>query len=511
MKITQIATALNSVINELQIGAKTVDDVTVTAQVAEDLSNIVDVGKDITKFTGADHNNFDTFIEKLIDQVGKITFVDRTYTSQAPDIMVDSWEYGSIMMKVRAEVPDARDNDTWKLSGHKSAGTYPDPFELSPPDVSAKFYNTKTTYEVPITLCQVQLEEAVRSAADMQRLISMIENRVQLKRTLCNDGLIMETITNLMAGVINEGNGDRVIDLLALYNAGPNAGGTPLTASKALSTPDFLKFATATMMKYKKYLAKASVRYNSGNYITFTPRDRLKFIAVADFAKDVETYLYSGTYHDEFVKMDGYEEVADWGCSGSDADRYKLFKYLGAGVDGEEINPTLVTADCVLAIMFDEWGAVCANRNDRVTSIYNPRGEYTNFFYKWDAAYLNDWFENAVIFTIGGTSRSGIAGTVEAGSASGSTKFTLSDSLPTGHSLKVNNVTTASAPAVEIGETFVASGDDKYPSGTWSNYTSGGDIASAATTKTVTIIELDASSRIVGFTRFVPTSSQIAT
>ena len=509
MKITQIATALNNVINELQVGAQTVDGITVTPQVKEDLSNIVDVGKDVTKFTGGSSDNFDSFVGKLIDQVGKMTFVDRVYTSQAPDIMVDDWTYGSIMMKVRCELPDAQDNATWQLSQYAAGAmsdNYPDPFELSPPDVEAKFYNTKTTYEVPITLCQVQLEQAVRSASDMQRLIAMIENRVQVKRTLCNDGLIMQTITNLMAGVIQENSGNRVIDLLGLYNAGPNAGGTALTAAKALSDSDFLKFATATMTKYKKYLAKASTRYNSGDYVTFTPADRLKFIVVADFAKDVESYLYSGTYHEEFVKMDGYEEVADWGCSGTDADRFKLFKYLGAAPDGTAIPPTLVTADYVVGIMFDEYGAVCANRNDRVTSIYNPRGEYTNFFYKWDAAYINDWMENAVVFTLGTPSVDELAGEFAAGSAANTTKFTLAGELPEGFSLKVNNVAHASAPSVELGKKFVSG---TYPTGTWSNYTNGANIASAATTKTVTVIELDSDDRIVNYVQHKTQSTEI--
>ena len=44
----------------------------------------------------------------------------------------------------------------------------------------------------------------------------------------------------------------------------------------------------------------------------------------------------------------------------------------------------------VLAAMFDRDAAAVCNQNYRVTSIYNPRGEYFNYFYKWDAMYLND-------------------------------------------------------------------------------------------------------------------------
>ena len=511
MKITQIAGALNTVINKLDIGATKVDDVIVTPTVAEDLGNIVDVGKAILDYTGVGNKNFDSFMEALIDQVGKITFVDRVYRSQAPNIMVDDWTYGSIMMKVRCELPDAQDNGTWQLASYHGAGKYPDPFELSPPDVEAKFYNTKTTYEVPITLCQVQLEQAVRSASDMQRLISMIENRVQVKRTLCNDGLVMQTLTNFIAGRIYEnantvGGSGRVINLLADYNTiHSGETGFPLSATKALQDEGFLRYATATMMKYKKYLAKASTRYNSGDYVTFTPADRLKFVVVADFAKDVEAYLYSGTYHDEFVKMDGYEEVADWGCSGTDADRFTIYKYLGSAIDGSEMTPVLINNPYVIGVMFDEWGAVCANRNDRVTSIYNPRGEYTNFFYKWDAAYLNDFMENCVVFTLGGPVSEAFttAPTFAKGTNSDTTKITATANDASNDSLKYAiNVTGGVSAGTDYTE---------YDGVTWTSLTSGTatDNVSVAENDIVTIIEIDGDDKIVAIANHKVASSEI--
>ena len=72
MKVKQIATILNTVINPEQIGE--------TAVVNEDLSNIVDVGKALTA-AGTFGENFDNFTKTLIDQVGKVVFVDRVYTA----------------------------------------------------------------------------------------------------------------------------------------------------------------------------------------------------------------------------------------------------------------------------------------------------------------------------------------------------------------------------------------------------------------------------------------------
>lgn len=385
MKINQIAQALNETFNKEQVG--------LSAVVNEDLSNIVDIGRELAGTDTFGAENFDSFTRSLIDQVGKIMFVDRTYTSQAPNILKDGWEYGSILEKVRCELPDARDNATWDLFAypHTGGAAYPDPFELSKPDVKAKFFNSKTTYEVPITLTTVQVKEAFQSASQMSAFIAMIENRIAMKMTLCNDALIMATIDNLIGQKLHSG--QNVVNLVSAYNT---ATGQSITAATALTDKEFLRFASKTIGMYKKYLAGASALYNEGGYITFTPAERLKFVANTEFAKALDAYLYSDTFNEEFVKLAGYEEVAYWQGSGtSNGDRLTID--VSIDVDG---SPIEVKNTGVVAVMFDDEAAAVCNQNYRTTSIYNPRGEYTNYFYKWDAMYMNDTLENAVVFVI---------------------------------------------------------------------------------------------------------------
>lgn len=397
MNIKQLATILNGTAQAAGI----IDQTTgAAAIVAEDLSDIVDIGKTVLDYTGQSNANYDSFMRNLIDQVGKIMFVDRTYTSQAPDILKDSWEYGSILEKVRCEVPDARDNATWDLFNYPVAGgaAYPDPFELSKPSATAKFFNSKATYEVPITLTDVQLREAFQSASQFGSFIAMIENRIRMKMTLCNDGLIMATIANLIGQKLNSTQGG--INLLALYNG---SSATPLLAADALRDKEFLRFAASTIAKYKKYLAVASKNYNDGTYLTFTPADRLRFIANTEFAKALDAYLYSDTYNEEFVKLDGYSEVAFWqgtsaSTAGDEAGRLKIDVTIADST--AQGGKTEVEQDGVLAVMFDDEAAAVCNANYRVTSQYNGRGEYTNYFYKWDAMYMNDTQENCVVFYI---------------------------------------------------------------------------------------------------------------
>ena len=390
MHINQLTNVLNGTLSATGI----IDQITGEAAVAnEDLSNIVDIGKTVLNYTGQSNENYDSFMRNLIDQVGKVVIVNRTYVSQAPNILKDSWEYGSILQKVRVSVPEVRDNATWDLFNYPKTGgdAYPDPFELSKPGATAKFYNSKNTYEIPITLTDYQLKEAFQSASQFGSFIAAIENRIRMKQTLCNDGLIMATIDNLI-GLTLSGNGGKVVNLLTLYNG---ASGT-LTAAEALTNKEFLRFASATIAKYKKYIAQASAKYNAGNYITFTPADKLKFITNTEFAKALDAYLYSDTFNEEFVKLDGYSEVPFWQGSGT-ADGDRLTVDVSVDVSG---TATEVKNTGVLAVMFDDEAAAVCNENYRTTSIYNPRGEYTNYFYKYDAMFMNDVEENCVVFTI---------------------------------------------------------------------------------------------------------------
>lgn len=396
MQIKQIASVLNAAIEKEITGEVDL--------IQEDLSNLVDVGKIVTTSLSASGNT-NNFVATLIDRIGRVKYVDRTYTSQAPNILKDSFEYGSILMKVRAEVPDFQENTSWKLGALDGYGIKDkeelDPFVISAPSATQQVYNSRITYEAPITISELMLKQAFTSPAEMGNFIAMIENRIQLKMTLSTDALIMRTINNLIGlkiGRAGANSSNNVVNLLSLYNTAVGAGNA-LTAEAALRNTDFLRFATKTIALYKDYLKTASVKYNEGGYLTFTPADRLKFVVLSEFAKDMETYLYADTYHNEFVVMDGYSTVPFWQTQGDGVDDYDIRSAIDVSCTDGTSNFSVAQSG-IVGVMFDEEAAAVVNENYRVTSQYNPRGEYTNYFYKWDAGYMNDTYENCIVFLV---------------------------------------------------------------------------------------------------------------
>ena len=318
----------------------------------EDLSNVVDIGKQIV-----DANAVDNYVKSLVDHIGKVIFVNRKYNGNVPSVLKDAWEYGSILEKIDADIPEAKENESWKLTN----GTDYSPNVFYKPTVTVKFYNSKTTFEVAMSFTEKQVKESFNSADQLNGFISMLYNSVDKSMAVKMDSLIMSTLNNATATVIQSNfasvtNGDyskststQAVNLLKVYNTKM---GTSLTADKALSDKDFLKFASMTIGLYKDRLGKMSTLFNVGKKARFTPSEALHIVALSDFMASLNSYLEADTFHNELVKLpNGIETVPYWQGSGTDYGFDSVSNIHITIKNGETTKE--VNAKGILAIMFD--------------------------------------------------------------------------------------------------------------------------------------------------------------
>lgn len=389
MKVTQIATIMNTVTSEI-LGK--------TDVVAEDLSNIVSVGKEIL-----DTTDVDNYVRKLIDHIGRVIFVDRVYRGTAPSVLMDNWEYGSVLEKITVELPEAEENETWNLQdGHTYAQDV-----FTAPKVSAKFFNGKVTFEIPMSFTELQVKSSFSSPSQLNSFMSMLYNAVNKSMTVKLDSLIARTINNFAAVTLSEAFSDgnygsgattRAVNLLYLYNQ--KYPDKPLKASDCVTNPDFIRFASYTMGMYIERLSKISSLFNIGGFDRFTSSDVLHIIMLADFEKAAMTYLQSSTFHDELVALPKHETVPYWQGSGTDYSFDSVSSIHVTANDGEASSGVEVQASGILAVMFDRDALGVSNLNQRVTSHYNARAEFFNNWYKADSGYFNDFNENFVVFYV---------------------------------------------------------------------------------------------------------------
>lgn len=397
MKVEQIYKLLNDVTSEV-LGKSDI--------VAEDLSNVVDVGTEV--FNNADVDNY---VRSLINHIGKVIFVNREYNGTAPSVLMDGWEYGSVLEKISADIPEAEENASWNLEDKQQ---YPyDTFYK--PSVSAKFFNSKTTFEVPMSFTEMQIKESFSNASQLNGFLSMIENSVRKSMTVKTDGMIQRTINNMIAqtlyaefpnvegGNYSEVTGIKAVNLLKLYNEKFNSGenDTKLTVDKALNTPEFIRFAIFEMGMYKDRMSKLSTLFNVNGKARFTPSDYLHIILLSDFARSAGVYLYNanGQFNNDYIQLGEYETVPYWQGSGND---YSFSNVSDIHANIKAGNTTAeVVASGILGIMFDRDSLGVCNENERTTTAYNPKGEFYSSFYKYDCQYFNDLSENFVVFFIG--------------------------------------------------------------------------------------------------------------
>lgn len=383
MKVEQIATILNTISEEMLGEA---------AVTTENLDNIVDVGKSYTDvFNQA--NGLDNFVKSLIDHVGRVVIVDRTYRPSGVGLIRDAWEYGSILEKIRIDLPEATTNDSWALT----AGTkYDDILVYSPPTVSATFFNKRVTYDIPMSFAEKQVKSAFSNAAEMNRFISGIENRIRTAISFYNEQLEKRVVNNLIVSKTNR------VNLLAQYNAEAAEAGQTLTADKAMTSPAFLRFAAARIAQYSDYMADMSTRFNESGYAAQSPKDYQKFITLSMFARAVEVYSESDTYHNEFVKLIDHTNVSAWQgiTDGTDEFDFDIVSSVNAIPAGAAQGAEAVEVSGVIGVLMDkDAGAVCCE-DYRVTSFYNASNETIKNYYKWDAMYMSDLAENVIIFVV---------------------------------------------------------------------------------------------------------------
>jgi len=391
MKVEQIYSLVNDITGEL-LGK--------TDLLQEDLSNVVDVGTELF-----DNVSVDNYVKTLVNKIGKTIFVNRPYKGSVPSVLMDSWEFGSVLEKIQADIPQATENESWDLV---DGATYNQDIFYKP-SISVKFFNKRVTFEVPMSFTELQVKESFTSANQLNGFLSMLYNAVENSMTIKIDSLIMRTINNMIAETVyhdiplNDGEsyadktGIKAVNLLKQYN---DLTGSNLTPDKALSNEGFIKYATYTINLYADRLTKISTLFNVGGKERFTPKDKLNIVMLSDFKASADIYLQANTFNKELVELPKADTIPYWQGSGQNYS-LKDISTINVKLTKEGNKNRIVNISGILAVMFDREALGVTNLDRRVTTNYNAKAEFFNNYFKFDAGYFNDLNENFVVFFMG--------------------------------------------------------------------------------------------------------------
>lgn len=381
MTVKQIYDIMNNITKEM-LGD--------TIVVAEDLSNIVELGQQFEDVVGLDN-----YVRKLPDHVGRVIFVDRKYEGRAPQILMDGWEYGSIMEKIATRIPEAVESEDWQLTDGQSY----DPNVFHAPDVYGEFWNKRVTFEIDMSITRKQVKSSFDNVTQLNSFLSMILNSIETSLTVKLDALIMRTVNNMIGetfysefpgGTYTGASGVKAVNLLYLYNQKYSAS---LTADKAIVTPEFIRFAAYTMANYMDRIKVLSNLFNIGGESRFTPDSKLHVAMLSEFKNAANVFLQSDTFHENYVALPNSDGVAFWQGSGTDYGFSSTSEVKIKTASGHDVDAT-----GVLAVMFDRDALGVSNLDREVRTHYNEKADFWNYFYNAFAGYFNDTNENFIVF-----------------------------------------------------------------------------------------------------------------
>lgn len=391
MKTTQIAPYVNAALKE------TLGENAVTT---DDLSNIVDSGQALESA-----NLQDTFTKGLMNQVGRMVFVERPYDGIAPSILVDGAEFGSVIAKFSADLPEAQEDQSWSLT---DGGTYPPVFYAT--EVHNKLWNTTKPYEFRRSVYYDQLKQSFRSPEEMNRFLSMIATQVQNAATIAIDNTIRATINNFIGetmhdldagGTYSGKSGVRAVNLLYLYNNGPNAGGTALTAQNCIHNPEFIRYAIFIINLVKDRMHGMNTLYNIGGQTRFTSTDRMKTVLLAQFADAAGVFLYDGVgqFKTENLGLGTVEKVPYWQGIGTTFDTDLSFVEAST-INVKTSENNTVNASGIIGVVFDRDALGVYNERQKVTTDYSGAADFWTSYYKYRRNVWNDFNEQFVAFYV---------------------------------------------------------------------------------------------------------------
>ena len=393
MKIEQVYALTNDATSQV-LGEKAVSIV--------DATTLVDVGSAIF-----DSNAVEPYAKALVNVIGRDVFVNRPYSPVAPSVYMDEWLYGSVMRKSQMDMPQATINESWELE----PGTSYDQNIYYAPTVTVKYFNGKSTFEIPMSITEDQIRQSFRSPEDLQVFIAMIFTGMENALAVRMQTLTLATVGHFIGATLHDAYPDpdsstpytnvgsaKCVNLLALYKEQyPDQ--DALTPDQCVKDPNFLRFAALQIGIAVDRLPVMSTLYNIEGKERHTPRDRMHLLMLSDFARGADIYLQSSTFHNELTRLPEAEKVPFWQGSGDDYGFASVSK-IHTNIEAANGDKVEVVASGILAVIWDRYALGITNMNRRTTTHYNGRAEFMNYWMKADMHYFNDYQENFVLFFV---------------------------------------------------------------------------------------------------------------
>ena len=273
------------------------------------------------------------------------------------------------------------------------------------------------------TVYEYQVKQAFRDEQSFNAFVAGIltekGNDIESQKEAFN----RMTLLNYIAGVYDldaASSAGRVVNLTSEFNTYYNIS-TPYTTSELLTTylKEFLEFFTSEYKKYSDLMTYRSASFhhapagpNGEVLLRHTPKDKQRFICYNPFWLKARAMVMPEIFAPQYLAEPQFEAVDFW-QSFEDGPAIKVTPAIPdfdstSGTFGTQVAGSAVSLDYVLGILYDEDAIMTDFQlESSATTPLEARKRYRNIWWSFAKNSINDFTENAIIFTMEDPSEGG--------------------------------------------------------------------------------------------------------
>lgn len=394
LSFDQIATVLNAILAQA----------TGTSALA-----VTDTSSFITAGAEALQCGYDTLSTAISQVLSRTIFSIRPYSSKFKGMEVTEAAYGNMIRKLSA-IDKPFENDVSIDPTAIVDGNSIDPYIISKPLVQQENFVSMTAVKKMLTVYDWQLDQAFENSAQFGSFISMMMQNASDMLEQARENLKRMTLVNLIGAIIGNYSTNQQVQLVTEYNVYIGSPSPALTWADICANQGhyqrFMRFAYARIASVAAMFTERSAKFHvslAGKTIMrHTPYEDQRLYMLAQERYSMEAQVLADAFHDNYLKYADVETVNFWQSIDTPDEINVTPSYLEtAGANAGTIQKgASVNQGGIFAVLMDRDACGITVMNERARTAYNPRGEYTNYFWSMATRYWNSFMENAVVFTL---------------------------------------------------------------------------------------------------------------
>ena len=345
-----------------------------------DTTSLISLGNTVLSSS----TNTEAFLNTLAQRIGRTILRFRDYRNKLGDMVLNDFEYGAILQKIKVVMPQAEEDQMYDLTDGQAI----DHYVVAKPQVDQKLFVTRTPYQFHITIQRETLKEAFLDEASMGSFIGVVFGEVRNALEVSLENLGRVTLATAIAECAGTA---RQIDLVSEYNSLYNPS-PALDEDTAQNSPEFMRYAMSRINSVVDAMQDMSVLYNDGSFETFTPKEDMRVKMLSTFKRRLETVVEYAAFHDQFVRPDvDVTTINYWQSAQTPA---------SVGIRRPSDNSDVSRGNVVAIIHDRDAMGVYKMDEDVLTTPVNAAGAYYNTYWHEKQLRFIDLSENIVIFTL---------------------------------------------------------------------------------------------------------------